>query len=630
MPPEQGKAQGSELPHGPPKIVEGNPFRNPEYLRGLTLAPPSRVTNPFLIASPSSGTNATRRIRNTKGPSGQSEVPWSDHGGIYQQEYGPIVNVEGVGIAFSGFNFGHVTQIDEFNVLRNLPIHLDISGHLNETAGHPPELVLCVLGKVGVGKSTLAKHLATRLEKDKRLAANIFLGFALPDWSAESVVRMAAGQLCGAFPALTRAVCEAIRLDVNPSVSLETRIQALILEPIRSLGLPYPLVILLDALDQWAPHPILMRALTCLPTETHLVRFVAFGRQAWKNPSRMSCSEEIPSNRRGSRLRPDVLNGSSSLAAIACLDTPQETRYEAEPASDIILRNSSQLPSKNHQGWVYTLVALLIWLIFLARMAFSFNDRYFVSARRTQDAIQSLQLISNFNGLWMELELDHVQDHHHSDEQAALQASLSSSSVPKLASPSTPLRTARRVWFWFTQLLSWTPAALLSDAAWTWDEEQEGVGAKHPTNFAFIAVGETSAPAPRATCRGMRTPFSSSSYQSFSKPGQLLHLGSPPHLQKDLKQLPGTWRLGLSEPVQLESAMQAELYDWTVEIFSTSMRGWQGLCSVSKGGIVMSQTPPVTPVPEGIKEEGARRELWIDGLQESSHSAHDWSLSLDT
>jgi tetratricopeptide (TPR) repeat protein len=190
---------------------------------------------------------------------------------------------------------GHVAQIEEFNVLRDLPIHPDVSGHLSEyfpgsraddaryilqwlESDQPSELVLCVLGKVGVGKSTLAKHLATRLRQDKRLAANIFLGFALPDWSAEMVVRMAAGQMCGAFPALTRLVCEAIRLDVDPSLPLETRIQKLIVEPIQTLGLHYPLVILLDALDQWAPHTVFIKALAYLTTQTHLVKFVVFGR----------------------------------------------------------------------------------------------------------------------------------------------------------------------------------------------------------------------------------------------------------------------------------------------------------------------------------------------------------------
>ncbi|KAH6905197.1 hypothetical protein BKA70DRAFT_1565193 [Coprinopsis sp. MPI-PUGE-AT-0042] len=219
----------------------------------------------------------------------------NSNGQVPQETTTMVINTN-QGNIFAGINNGHVTQtIEEFQVLRNLPIHPDISGHLSDylpnsraddearifqwiTSPHPSELVLCMLGKVGVGKSTFAKHLATRLRQQGRLAAEIYLGFALPDWSAELVVRMAAGQLCGTYPELTRAVSEAIRLDVGPSVSLETRIQTLILEPIRSLHLRGPLVILLDALDQWAPHPLLAKALSCLAAESHLIRFIVLGR----------------------------------------------------------------------------------------------------------------------------------------------------------------------------------------------------------------------------------------------------------------------------------------------------------------------------------------------------------------
>jgi hypothetical protein len=138
--------------------------------------------------------------------------------------------------------------------------------------------VLCVLGKVGVGKSTFARHLGSRFRQLERLAADIFFGLALPDWSAEYVVRMILSHLCRAYPLLKQSVSVALALDSSPSTSLETRIRNLILEPIRSLRLPHPLVVVLDALDQWAPHPTFTRALSCLSTESHLIKLVIFAR----------------------------------------------------------------------------------------------------------------------------------------------------------------------------------------------------------------------------------------------------------------------------------------------------------------------------------------------------------------
>ena len=84
-------------------------------------------------------------------------------------------------------SLSQTTVLEEHYFLANLPAHPDISTRLSEYfpesrtedtrcilewagADHqPPELILCVLGKVGVGKSTLAKHLADQLRQDKRL-----------------------------------------------------------------------------------------------------------------------------------------------------------------------------------------------------------------------------------------------------------------------------------------------------------------------------------------------------------------------------------------------------------------------------------------------------------------------------
>jgi hypothetical protein len=54
--------------------------------------------------------------------------------------------------------------------------------------------------------------------------------------------------------------------------------------------------------------------------------------------------------------------------------------------------------------------------MFLARIAFfrlHESPRYLVHAGRPQEAIESLQMISRFNGSDLSLELDDVRDHHH-------------------------------------------------------------------------------------------------------------------------------------------------------------------------------------------------------------------------
>ncbi|KAH6893690.1 hypothetical protein BKA70DRAFT_1536284, partial [Coprinopsis sp. MPI-PUGE-AT-0042] len=188
-----------------------------------------------------------------------------------------------------------LTQITQETILlNNLPAHPDVGCYLSDcfpgsrdkdevrilrwVDSMKPMLVLYVLGKLGVGKSTLAKRLAERLRESNRLAAEVYFSFALPDWSAEWVIRMIAGQLCRAYPALMRSISEAIRLDVGPSVPVEARIRRLIIEPIHSLGLSQPLVVILDELDQWAPHPSLIKALMCLAEQSNTIRFVVLGR----------------------------------------------------------------------------------------------------------------------------------------------------------------------------------------------------------------------------------------------------------------------------------------------------------------------------------------------------------------
>ncbi|KZV73229.1 MFS general substrate transporter [Peniophora sp. CONT] len=101
----------------------------------------------------------------------------------------------------------------------------------------------------------------------------------------------------------------------------------------------------------------------------------------------------------------------AALVAIAII--PQHSCLAAPAVCD---------PADN-QGWRYELMALgaITLTMFCARMVFfrlHESPRYLVHAGRPQAAIESLQLISRFNGSELELDLEDVIDHHDPAERA--------------------------------------------------------------------------------------------------------------------------------------------------------------------------------------------------------------------
>ncbi|KAH6885121.1 hypothetical protein BKA70DRAFT_1445347 [Coprinopsis sp. MPI-PUGE-AT-0042] len=82
-------------------------------------------------------------------------------------------------------------------------------------------------------------------------------------------------------------------------------------------------------------------------------------------------------------------------------------------------------------------------------------------------------------GSEMEVELDDIRDHRHPEEQAAFQASLSSSPAPKLAAPPTPQRPTSRT--------------VLFNAAVDLEGGAGGIrgGSRAPNEPVYAAAGET-------------------------------------------------------------------------------------------------------------------------------------------
>jgi tetratricopeptide (TPR) repeat protein len=148
------------------------------------------------------------------------------------------------------------------------------------------DLVLCIHGPAGIGKSTLAGHLSDTFRSAGRLAASIFLG-ALPTDALEPevVVKMVAREIGSMHPSAIPKIVEAI--GQCHGASLETHLRKYIIKPLRSLKRPQPLIIIVDAMDEWPNHPLFFKALACLNSQSHIVKFILTGRL---NP----CASHLP------------------------------------------------------------------------------------------------------------------------------------------------------------------------------------------------------------------------------------------------------------------------------------------------------------------------------------------------
>ncbi|KAJ2914732.1 hypothetical protein MD484_g5668, partial [Candolleomyces efflorescens] len=176
--------------------------------------------------------------------------------------------------------------------LDGLPRHPDTSGklaeylvqsrtsdveHICDWIERSNELLLCIHGTAGVGKSTLASHLAKELRASGRLAGSIFLGTFPTDTSgAETIIKMLAHEIGSIHPKLRPKILEA--MQQCHGTSLETHLQKYILAPLRSLNQPYPLIIIVDALDEWRDHATFLSALSHLNSNTSVLKLIGTSR----------------------------------------------------------------------------------------------------------------------------------------------------------------------------------------------------------------------------------------------------------------------------------------------------------------------------------------------------------------
>ncbi|KAJ3549250.1 hypothetical protein NMY22_g955 [Coprinellus aureogranulatus] len=150
------------------------------------------------------------------------------------------------------------------------------------------ELVMWVYAPAGLGKSTLAHHLKQELRSIDRLGAALFIS-ALPNADSlgpETIIQTIAGEIGRTHLRAVPAIVEAMH-ECN-AATLRTQLRRYILNPLLSLRLDHPLVIILDAVDEWKFHPVFVKELAALNTHTHAIKFILLGRLHPKSSPRAS------------------------------------------------------------------------------------------------------------------------------------------------------------------------------------------------------------------------------------------------------------------------------------------------------------------------------------------------------
>ncbi|EAU89523.2 hypothetical protein CC1G_02412 [Coprinopsis cinerea okayama7 len=135
---------------------------------------------------------------------------------------------------------------------------------------HP---VLWIHGAAGLGKSTLMQKVVDVLRHQGRLASSAFF-VRKKNRDIVTTIQSVAQELANLHPRAVPAVANAARTCHSTHHSILDYIQAYIIEPVRFLGLPYPLVLPMDALDEWDHHETFLRELTHVSSASPFLKFL--------------------------------------------------------------------------------------------------------------------------------------------------------------------------------------------------------------------------------------------------------------------------------------------------------------------------------------------------------------------
>ena len=129
---------------------------------------------------------------------------------------------------------------------------------------NPDQVVFWMRGGAGLGKSTLAHKIVDFLHADDRLATFAFLHRGSPSDPA-TVIQSMARELGVLHPRSIPQVATAARTCTSGHLSLHEYIESYLINPIHSLSYPYPLVIVVDALDEWEHYESFLKELEHIP-----------------------------------------------------------------------------------------------------------------------------------------------------------------------------------------------------------------------------------------------------------------------------------------------------------------------------------------------------------------------------
>ena len=128
----------------------------------------------------------------------------------------------------------------------------------------PDQVVFWMRGGAGLGKSTLAHKIVDSLRADDRLATFAFFHRSSSTDPA-TVIQSMARELGTLHPQAIPQVATAVRTCSSGHLSLREYIKSYLINPIRSLSYPYPLVIVVDALDEWEYCEAFLKELEHIP-----------------------------------------------------------------------------------------------------------------------------------------------------------------------------------------------------------------------------------------------------------------------------------------------------------------------------------------------------------------------------
>ncbi|TEB23396.1 hypothetical protein FA13DRAFT_1798041 [Coprinellus micaceus] len=178
-------------------------------------------------------------------------------------------------------------------LLETLPRHPDISNYWTELVPGSrdgdmgriwswmdspltKELVFWIHAPAGLGKSAFARKLKEELRSQHRLAAFIFFRRLPLEWGPETVIRLIGAEIARIHREAVAAVARAVHQCHGASLGLH--VEKFIRDPVLSLRLPHPLIIIMDGLTEWTSHGHFIEHLAQLAPYPSLIRFVILGR----------------------------------------------------------------------------------------------------------------------------------------------------------------------------------------------------------------------------------------------------------------------------------------------------------------------------------------------------------------